>query len=152
MSEYRIEKVRLRVAVAVTGGGTLKGDVFLQPSARYRTGPQEPAELFNEPESFVPLAMPDDQMILLAKDHVLRVEFEPQSADTEIDGAVDVSVEIVLNDGSSVAGELRYDPRIDGPRLLDFLNRHHERFLTLRCSAGVCLVNWRQIAQVRQRS
>jgi len=152
MSEYRIEKVRLHVALAVVGGGALEGDIFLQPSALYRMGPQDPAELFNEAESFIPFDMGAKGMILLAKDQVMRVQFTGASADTDIDGVEGVPVEISLTDGSRVEGDMHFDPRIDGPRLLDFLNRHHERFLTLTCAPGVCLVNWRQIAQVRQRT
>lgn len=170
MSEYRIEKVRRRVSVAISGGGTLEGDIFLQPSARYRSGPQDPAELFNESESFVPLATDGDRLVLLAKDHVMTVQFDDLDADTFVDGgtpggsdrrqtgrsdpggiATGVSVEIVLSDGSLVDGELRLEMRSERTRLLDFLNGGHQRFLTLRSPARVCLVNWRQIAHVRQR-
>lgn len=151
MSEYRIEKVRRHVSVSLSGGGTLEGDIFLQPSARYRSGPQDPAELFNEPELFIPFAAEGDQLVLLAKDHLARVQFDDQDADTLVDGVMGVSVEIVLADGSHVDGELRLETRSDRSRLLDYLNGGHQRFLTLRSPTGVCLVNWRQIAQVRQR-
>ena len=170
MSEYRIEKVRRRVSVALSGGGTLVGDIFLQPSARYRSGPQDPAELFNEPESFFPLATNGDELILIAKDHVKTVQFDDAEVDTFVDGVTDgrsdrrqavrsdsagvatgVVVEVVLRDGSHVDGELRLEMRSDRTRLLDFLNGGQQRFLTLRSPGRVCLVNWRQIAQVRQR-
>jgi hypothetical protein len=170
MSEYRIEKVRRRVSVALSGGVELEGDIFLQPSARYRSGPQDPAELFNEPEAFIPLAIGADESVLLAKDHVTLVQYTDDEADTFIDGstaggadrrqaarddsqgiATGMSVEVVLSDGSLVDGELRHEMRSDRSRLLDFLNGGHQRFLTLRSPAGVCLINWRQIAQMRQR-
>lgn len=151
MSEYRIEKVRRHVSVAVSGGGTLEGDIFLQPSARYRAGPQDPAELFNEPELFVPFVGEGDHLILLAKDRLIWVQFDDLDVDPPVDGAPDASVEVLLADGSKVDGELRLDTRSDRSRLLDFLNGGRQRFLTLRSPAGVCLVNWSQIAQVRER-
>jgi hypothetical protein len=150
-SDFRIEKVRRYVSVVVSGGGALEGDIFLQPSARYRSGPQAPEELLNEPEAFFPLATEGDQMTLVSKDHVTRVDYDGQPADTEDVGAIDVAVEVVLADGTTVEGDLRLEPRADRPRLLDFLNRQHERFLTIRSPNHVCLVNWRLIAQVRQR-
>ena len=149
MSEYRIEKVRRRVVARLAGGATLEGDIFLQPWARYRTGPQDPAELLNEPEPFFPMSTAGDDMVMVAKDRVTQVQFEPDPANTETGGAADVAVDVVFADGSRVSGELRLEARTDRARLLDFLNGDHQRFLTLRTSAAVCLVNRAQIAQVR---
>jgi hypothetical protein len=151
MSEYRIEKVRRRVAVSLVGGVVLEGDVFLQPTARYRMGPQDPAELFNEADPFLPLAMHGDHGVLIAKEHVTRVQFAVEEADTEIGEGSDEAVEIVFADGTRCSGRLRLETRADRARLLDFLNGGHQRFLTLRSSSLVCLVNRGQIAQVLDR-
>ena len=150
MSEYRIEKARRRVTVALVGGVTLEGDVFLQPTARYRAGPQPPAELFNEEEPFFPLAA-GDHLVLVAKDQVTRVQFGEEPTDTEIEGAGSVPVELVFADGSMFAGDLRLETRASRPRLLDFLNEDRARFLTLRFAGGICLANRQLIAQVRHR-
>jgi hypothetical protein len=151
MSEYRIEKVRRHVSLALSGVGTLKGDIFLQPSARYRAGPQDPAELFNEPEAFIPFVTDADDLILLAKERVAWVQFDDEDSDTSPDGTPGTSVEVVLTDGSRLDGELRLDTRSDRSRLVDFMNGGHQRFLSLRSPAAICLVNWREIAQVRER-
>ncbi len=152
MSEFRIEKLRRRVAIDLVGGARLDGDVFLQQSARYRSGPQSPAELFNEPDPFVPIATSDADFVLVAKAQVLRVQFAPDAADTDDREVEGVAVEIVLADGSFANGELRLEMRAERPRLLDFLNADdRESFLTLRSAADVLLINRRQIAQVRQR-
>ncbi|MDB4875489.1 MAG: hypothetical protein JWM41_1935 [Gemmatimonadetes bacterium] len=151
MSEYRIEKLRRPVKVALVGGATLDGDIFLQPSARYRTGPQEPAELFNEEDEFVPLATTGDELVLLAKAQIRTVEFGAGLTDTPFAEVAGAAVDVVLADGSVVAGELRMEIRASRPRLLDFLNEDSQRFLTLRSSSSLCLVNRRLIAQVRHR-
>jgi hypothetical protein len=151
MSEYRIEKVRRAVVVVLSEGVTIGGDVFLQSTARYRAGPQEPDELFNEPESFVPLAMPDGQLVLLAKDQIIMVQYASDGADTHVTGVAGTAVDIVFADGTGCSGELRMETRASRSRLLDFLNEGHPRFLAVQAPDRMCLVNCRQIAQVRQR-
>jgi hypothetical protein len=151
MSEYRIEKVRRGVTVVLAGGAKLTGDVFLQPAARYHTGAQEPDELFNEDEPFVPLAVADNQLVILAKDQIALVQYSGVTADTPIGAVAGASVDLVLADGATCSGELRIETRASRSRLLDFLNEEHQRFLTLRSPDCTCLVNRRHVAQVRPR-
>ena len=150
-SEYRIEKVRRRVSIILVGGVRLHGDLFLQPSARYRVGPQDPHDLLNEPERFVPFAVDGHAMTLIAKDHIIRVQYEDPAADPSEDGAALAAVEVHFTDGSATAGMLRLETPAGRPRLLDYLNDASEPFLRLRNAAGSCLANRRQIAQVRHR-
>jgi hypothetical protein len=151
MSEFRIEKVRRRVMITMAGGGTLQGDVFLQPSARYREGPQSPAELFAEPEPFVPVATSGDHLVLIAKDQVYRIQFERDAADTELEGVEEATIDVTFPDGSMTSGQLRLETRADRPRLLDYLNDDQRQFLPLRSPHGIVLINRRQIVQIRQR-
>lgn len=152
MSEFRIEKIRQAVTVTLATGKQLTGEIFLQPTARYRSGPQHPAELFNEPEPFIPVSVADE-LLLVAKDQVMTVQFADDSADTDSEGVEEeeASVDVVFSDGSETGGQLRLETRVERPRLLDFLNDDHQRFLTLRSPQGVILINRRRIAQVRQR-
>ena len=151
MSDLRIEKLRRHVMVTMSGGGTLQGDVFLQPLARYRSGPQTPAELLNEPEPFFPLATAGDHHVLIAKEQVLRVTFERDAADTDVEGVEEAAVDVTFADGSLTSGYLRLETRADRPRLLDYLNDDRGHFLTLRSPHGIILINRRQVVQVRQR-
>ncbi len=151
MSEYRIEKVRRRVSVTLAGGVVLGGDVFLQPTARYRAGPQEPVELFNEAEPFLPLATDGDDLVLIAKRQVVTVEFAAESADTPTDGVPDVDIRCVFADGSECAGALHMEVRASRSRLLDFLNEDSHRFLVLRSGAVTRLVNCAHVVQVHHR-
>jgi hypothetical protein len=151
MNEYRIEKVRQHVRLVMVGGTTLDGEVFLQPTARYRIGPQNPEELFNDHDPVVPIDVGNGNFILVAKDHVRMVQFSESEADTEIGDSAEAIVDVLFADGGRFAGELRFQARSDRPRLLDFLNSDHQRFLTLRTAEGNCLVNRTQIAQIRER-
>lgn len=151
-SEFRIEKVRRAVVLTLSDGSALEGDVFLQPTARYRAGAQEPAELFNEPEPFVPVAMADRSLVLVAKSQVYRVQFAADAADTPMGGVeAEAAVDVVFPDGSVAGGALRLETRAERSRLLDFLNDEQQAFITLRSSFGITLINRRHIVQVRQR-
>jgi hypothetical protein len=150
MSEFRIEKVRRRVSVALAAGAALEGEIFLQPAARYRTGPQHPAEMLNEPDPFFPLSI-GDELVLVAKEQVLRLQFEADAADTDLEGVAEALVDVLFPDGSVSSGALRLETRLERPRLLDYLNDESQRFITLRSPQGICLINRRQIAQVRPR-
>ena len=44
MSEYRIDKVRHRVSVTLDSGLCLDGSLFLQSTARFRPGPEDPLD------------------------------------------------------------------------------------------------------------
>ncbi len=151
MNEFRIEKLRQRVAIVLAGGVVLEGDIFLQPTARYRSEPQDPEDLFNEADTFVPLGTADGQYILVCKDQVLRVQYDAVASDTEVGDVSDATVEIVFADGSACCGALRLETRADRTRVLDFLNSEQRRFLLLRSPSGVCLVNRRHVAQVHHR-
>lgn len=151
-SEYRIEKVRRRVAIILTGGARLHGDLFLQPSARYRVGPQDPLDLLNEADRFLPVAVDGTAMTLLAKDHIIRVQYEEREADTHLEGVSLAAVDVHCIDGAVVGGTLRLETPADRPRLLDYLNDVPDAFLRVRMPTAVCLVNRRRIAQVRHRT
>jgi hypothetical protein len=60
-------------------------------------------------------------------------------------------VDVLFPDGSVSSGALRLETRLERPRLLDYLNDESQRFITLRSPQGICLINRRQIAQVRPR-
>lgn len=150
-SEYKIEKVRRRVLIVITGGARMHGDLFLQPTARYRAGPQDPADLLNDAEPFLPVALDGHVMTFIAKDQIIRVQYEESPADTSPKGAAPASVEIHCTDGTAMTGTLRLEMPADRPRLLDYLNGESAAFLRLVMPTAVCLVNRRQITQVRHR-
>jgi hypothetical protein len=150
-NEYHIEKVRRRVTVLLAGGQSLDGELFLQPTARYRAGPQDPAELLAEADPFFPLAAAGGPL-LVAKDQVVAVQFSGGTSDTGIEGAADAEVDVVCAGGVELRGHLYLETRADRPRLLDFLNTPDQRYITLTTPTAVCVVNCRHVVFVRHRS
>ena len=149
--DLHIEKFRYPVVVTMVGGERIVGDMFVQSIAPFRTGSEEPPDILNDADPFFPLAAEDGETLLVAKDHVAEVEAVlPRREESELlAGLRPAVVEIVLANGTVRGGSVLLDVHADRPRLLDFLNRLNERFLTLQSTEGLRLINRRLIARVR---
>ena len=149
MSDYRIEKVRRQLDVVLTDGSRLDGDVFLRQVSRYRSRPEEPVDLLNDPEPFFAL-MRNGEAMLVAKSSVSRAETPTNAVDEEDLTSLGIPVEVTMRDGSVCSGSIFLESRADRPRLLDFLNSYHDRFLPVVDARQVFLVNRDIIAHVRE--
>lgn len=155
MSEYRVEKVRRRMVLVLRSGERIEGEVFLRPVSRYRSRPEEPADLLNDPEPFFAVVR-DGEAILVAKDSVARADTTYDGEDlvdletSALGASLGIPVEVTLTDGSLCAGSIFLESRSDRPRLLDFLNAYHGRFLPVVDATQVVLVNTHTIAHVRE--
>lgn len=149
--DLHIEKFRYPVVVTMADGERIVGDMFVQSIAPFRTGSEEPPDILNDADPYFPLAAEDGDTLLIAKDHVAEVEVVlPERDDAELLAvARPAVVEIVLTTGLVRGGSILLDHHSDRPRLLDYLNRVDERFLTLQSTEGVRLINRRLIARVR---
>jgi hypothetical protein len=155
MSEYRVEKVRRRLALVLRSGERIEGDVFLRPVSRYRSNPEEPADLLNDAEPFFAVVR-DGEAILVAKANVARADTRYDDEDVDnlemsaLGASLGVPVEVTLTDGSLCAGSIFLESRSDRPRLLDFLNAYHQPFLPVVAATQVVLLNTQMIAHVRE--
>lgn len=155
MNEYRVEKVRRQLSLLLRDGTRMEGEVFLRPLSRFRSRPEEPADLLNDPEPFFALVR-NGEAILIAKDGVARVDTHYDAEDMEnleasaLGASLGVPVEVTMVDGSTCAGSIFLESRHDRPRLLDFLNAYHARFLPVVDATQVVLLNTHTIAHVRE--
>ena len=148
---FRVEKLRRAVRVVLIDGRRLEGDVFLAERTRVRAEPQEPIDLLNEEAPFFPFFLNEQEVLLVAKQHVSRVETAAPDGDPSSampDGAM--AVEITLIDGSAISGFVPLEKRGEQTRLLDFLNGYAKRFIPVFWGEQVCLVNRLLIASVSQ--
>ena len=150
-NEYRIEKLRCPVTVVLAGGERIPGDLFVQASVPFRLGPEEPADVFNSADPYVPLAEASGEILILAKSRVAEVEIGAPSEQDElrIAGLRPVGIEVTLAGSSPRAGFLHIAVRNERPRLLDFLNSLDQQFLMLYTTDGVRLINRALIERVR---
>ena len=151
INRFRIEKLRRAVSVVLTDGRRLDGDVFLWERTKVRDVPQEPIDLLNEDSPFFPFFLNEQEVLLIAKAQVTRLEV----AATEGEDAADMpdglmGVEITLTDGTGISGFMPLEKRGEQTRLLDFLNSYTKRFIPVFWGEQVCLVNRSLIASVSQ--
>jgi hypothetical protein len=150
MSEFRVEKLRRHLTVVLDDGSRLAGDVFLRPVSRYRSSPEEPGDLLNDPEPFFALMAEGGVATLVAKSSVCRAEtFYRDEGELDV-ASLGVPVVVTLTDGSTCTGSVFLEGRSGRPRLLDFLNTYHARFLPVVDAQQICLVNTQRIAHVRE--
>jgi hypothetical protein len=150
-SEFRIDKDRLLVVVVTTAGDRLLGEIFVQAYARHRHGPEQPVDVLNSADPYFPLAVRGGGTVLLAKAHVREVEAVGEHPpDEQALAARAARVELVLAGGLTRSGRVHVEAPADRSRLLDFLNRYEQPFLTIYTDDGLRLVNVSLIARVRQ--
>jgi len=151
-NDYRIEKDRVAVVLTTTSGERIAGDMFVQPYARYRTGREGAPDIMNHPEPYFPLAVETGDTLIVAKERVVEVAveaIEEEGMTAEELGARPAMIEIVLAGGVVRQGSVFLEVPLDRPRLLDFMNRLHTRFLTLHTAEGIRLLNRNCIERVR---
>jgi hypothetical protein len=150
MSDYRIEKARRRVEVTLANGRRLEGDVFIQPFARFRTGPEEPLDLLNGDEPFLPLVLTNEDVLLVQKSHIAVVATEVPSDDDSVErGVVGMRVELEMSDGTTLNGSIFPEVRMGRPRLVDILNDTKQPFIALFATDRLQIVNRALIAHAR---
>jgi hypothetical protein len=151
MSDYRIEKSRCPVVVTTHSGETISGEMFLQPFGRHDGGMERPLDILNGNDPFFPLAISADETVLIAKEQVVEVSvaFDPEDSFESESLSRPTVIEVRLINGATHAGAIFLELPMERPRLLDFLNRDTQRFVTLHGSERRLLINRQVIERVR---
>lgn len=150
MDELRVPKRRLAVEVVLPGGAAREMTLFLSDAAPSHDGPERPSDLLNGRTDFLPALDGGGATTFLNRMSVavLRADpaAEPELAD-EVTIPTEHEVEVLLVDGTRLAGLVSYlrpDPRT---RLVDVLNEPPP-FLRLLEPGAVALVNKRHVARI----
>jgi hypothetical protein len=155
--ELHIEKEPAEVNIVTLSGDVLNGFVFVQPWHPTRLGREQPVDLLNSPEAFIPLET-NDGVVLLSKHAIAEMDY---AADQPSEGSpgtlpvgVSVSLTVTTSRGRSYAGTVAVEGPVNTPRLLDFMNRlaaTNQSFLELNENARVRLINRNHIESIRTR-
>jgi hypothetical protein len=146
-TDFRIEKDRKTVSLLMLGGEQLSGEMFVQRFSRHHVGGEEVPDVLNAPEPFFPLVRAGDTL-LIAKHQVREVELDDDGS-TAPSAVRAEAVEVTLRDGTVRSGRVYLEMPAERPRLLDYLNRHAQRFLALYSAGGIRLINRELIERVR---
>jgi len=151
---YRVPKLRVPAEIRTSAVAARPVFLFLNPSAEGHAGRERPSDLLNFGGHFLVVEDESGEIEFLNRDGTLTV-----TVAAELEGAIPTGapasacrVAVVLHDGSTLEGEVRYQLPEAQRRLQDYLNAD-ELFLPVRCDDGrVCLVNKRGVVRVVARS
>lgn len=151
MDVYRIEKSRIPVLVTLCHGEELAGDMFVQGYAALHYGPERPSDILNDQHEFFPLALSESETLLISKQSVREVNALSSSRDEWrlVPAWRQQRVDVQMAGGAVYTGTVDLEVPGDHPRLLDYLNRMPEQFLSILTSEGTRLINRRAIVSVR---
>lgn len=153
---YRVPKHRVPVEVVLAGRSPMLVDLYLSDCAETHSGRERASDLLNGPDTFLPASDPAGSVVFLHRDGLISVSIDAQHEQPGPDHASDelaseqstaVQVEVVLEDGMTIAGEINQVMPEGHRRLQDVLNLQ-TRFLILRSGDRVHLINKRRIIRV----
>lgn len=132
-------------------GETLTGEIFLQPFAVHHSGPETPLDIFNSGDSFFPLTLDGGDTRLLSISRLADVRW-PMNEGSDVDRASIsriTSMEVRLINGATYRGTMLMEVPTRHARILDFLNFHSERFLTLSSDGENLSINREMVESIR---
>lgn len=153
---YQIPKHGVLAEITLAGRSSLTLRLFLSERAATRAGSERPSDLLNGSDRFLPASDADDRVVFVSRQAVLSLSVDAESEfggegagaeDLAPEHAISTDVEIWLDNGDCITGNLRYLMPEGCRRLQDFLNLPHQ-FLTLRDSGRARLVNKGHILRV----
>ncbi|GAC1650398.1 MAG: hypothetical protein NVS4B3_09120 [Gemmatimonadaceae bacterium] len=160
MSDFRIEKLRVPVTLTTSTGERMDGEIFVQTSARHRSGPEDPADVLNDADAWLPFLTAEGDTVLVAKAQIAEVEVNGDAPGSEdaVEGEDEhettpgiraATVSLRLAFGAVRVGSIDMEVARGRPRLLDYLNRLAHPFIVLRGASSCRLINRQMIEHVR---
>jgi hypothetical protein len=150
MSEWS-KTHRVPGTAVLAAGGSLSGDLHLQPSTELHQSVETPLELLNRPDRFLAMTMDDGGVELVSKDHIKVLEVGGSAPDpvwNPTPGANDLRIEAVLVGGETLSGTVHVQLPPGRARALDFLNLP-DRFFALSSGDAAHYLNRAHVLHVR---
>jgi len=139
----KIEKRRQSVTLVMRDGQPYDGDIFLHFSRNEYGLPQTPLDLLNSKPPFVVLQLDSDGVQFYNKHMISHLTYqENQSGDEPLPANLVENVEVQIDNGEVLSGEVTALLPPENMRLYDYLNQLEEVFLRLKNAAGkITLIN-----------
>jgi len=125
VSAFQLPLVAVTARITLSQGPPHVGTIFLSARVPQHDGPETLLEMLNRPEPFFPFRPSDDgAVLLLARSQVviLAVEHGPIEDPDRLTAAKEMGLELVLSNGTTIAGHARAELPSQHARTLDYLN------------------------------
>ena len=132
-------------------GESLKGEIFLNTSAVGHPGPETPLDVFNDGDAFFPLLLENGETRIIATSRVADISWDSDESIDEDRAAVarSTSLEVRLMNGATYKGTMLIEVPLRHSRIMDFLNFHSKRFLTISSDGKSISINREMVESVR---
>lgn len=150
MQELQVPTQRLVVEVFTSGGERFRGGLYITESPFHRGLVEQMLHTLNDERGFLPFRTEDPQPVLavLNKSHIMRVRFEGDHGEDPLLPATELTpCNLLLADGTRLAGELTVETPRTLSRLVDKLNRA-ERFVRIATDQAVEFVQTAHVVRV----
>lgn len=134
MSAFQLPHVAVAARITLSQGSPQTGTIFLAVRVPQHDGPETPLEMLNRPDPFFPFRPADDgDVLLVAKNQMvaLDVEHGPITDPDRLSAAKELRLELVLSNGTTIAGSAKVELPEEHSRTLDYLNAGAVPFFTL---------------------
>lgn len=155
MSNFRIATQAVSVEVGFgTAVAPLVGTIFLRPSAAMHSGTETVRDRLDDESLFLPLRVEGSTDIVFVAKAQIRYLRAPTPLDEDasmLERAVSTAkVDIEVDSGTTLSGELFLTLPPGQSRMLDYLNAADVPFLCLGQGADDCFVNRSHVRLVRE--
>jgi hypothetical protein len=152
MQRFQVPKAKASVLVEIPPRPPEPRHVFLAPYAQGHRGPENPSDIFNEPQTFVPLFRDDGLTALARREAITWIMIgDPQRTEWYYyqtrEGAPEAQIHIEFDTGSHLDGRVALLGPEAGRRLIDVVNRS-DGFLHVERGEELFLVNLRRVASI----
>lgn len=127
----KVPKKLKDVALWVHPEGRVLGALYLRTQSVNHAGEEEPGEILNQKEPFIVVKRVDpEELRFYNLSSIIRVEYD-EEYNTNLPNVKHLNCQLHMMDGSLIAGIIKAPMPPDMPRLLDYLNKHEDRFVKM---------------------
>jgi hypothetical protein len=157
LSLYRVSRVPADARVTLAGLEPRSVRLFLAEHSMFRAGPDEPADLFRDQRTFIPVEDPEWGLVLLRRVAIMVMSLPAAKHDEHREASRGAAtgeihernqVTVFLRDGTMVRGQVGSFRKDLHRRMQDFLNSQ-EPFFLIRDEDTVHFINKEWIVWVK---
>lgn len=154
MSAFQLPQAVVAARLTLSQGRPQVGTIFLAARVPQHDGPETPLEMLNRPDPFLPFRPTDEgEVLLVARGQIvtLDVDHGPITDPDRLSAAKELRLELVLSNGTTIAGHARVELPEHHSRTLDYLNSSAAPFFALSNQDSTHYVNRAHVLYVRPR-
>ena len=153
MTTFALPRTAVVARLQLTHGASRTGEIFMFERVPEHSGPETPLEMLNRPEGFFPFRADGKDAVLLVSKALtvsLTVPHAASISDPDrLSAAKMIPLEVMLANGSTLAGVALFEAPEHHARLLDFLNASREPFFAVSTGDATHCVNRAHVLYAR---